>query len=99
PPAFAPRFPYTTLFRSNIAVEAFGRPAEFDKRRDSIVRVEAHRLRKRLIQFYEQEAGADHEVRIDIPPGQYAPVFIRRIAEPETDRKSTRLNSSHGSSS
>src|SRR5512134_1306998 len=45
----------------NIAVEALGRPPDFDKRRDSIVRVEAHRLRKRLKQYYQHE-GASHEV-------------------------------------
>src|ERR1700704_3376083 len=56
----------------NIAVEALGRPADFDQKRDSIVRVEAHRLRKRLRQFYEAE-GATHAVRIEIPSGQYAP--------------------------
>jgi hypothetical protein len=60
----------------NVAVEAFGRPAEFDKRRDSIVRVEAHRLRKRLQQYYEEEDGATHELRIEIPSGQYAPSFV-----------------------
>src|SRR3569832_2470747 len=60
----------------NIAVEAFGRPADFDKRRDSIVRVEAHRLRKRLQQYYEQEDGAHHELRIEIPSGSYVPVFV-----------------------
>ncbi len=67
----------------NIAVEAFGRPPDFDKRRDSIVRVEAHRLRKRLLQYYENEGGAEHEVRIQIPPGQYAPVFVRRLTPEE----------------
>src|SRR5579863_1451827 len=56
----------------NIAVEALGRPAVFDQKRDSIVRVEAHRLRRRLREYYEAE-GADHSIRIDIPPGQYAP--------------------------
>jgi len=61
----------------NIAVEALGRPAEFDQRRDSIVRVEAHRLRKRLRDFYEAE-GASHSVRIEIPSGQYAPQFLRQ---------------------
>jgi Malectin domain len=61
----------------NIAVEALGRPADFDQKRDSIVRVEAHRLRKRLREYYEAE-GADHALRIDIPPGQYAPRFLRR---------------------
>src|SRR5580658_9906772 len=62
----------------NIAVEALGRPAEFDQKRDSIVRVEAHRLRKRLREYYEAE-GAGHTVRIDIPPGQYAPTFVHQL--------------------
>ena len=61
----------------NIAVEALGRSADFDQRRDSIVRVEAHRLRKRLREYYEAD-GAAHPVRIDIPPGQYAPQFLRQ---------------------
>src|SRR4051812_13541084 len=60
----------------NIAVEAFGRRADFDKRRDSIVRVEAHRLRKRLQQYYDDEDGARHELRIEIPSGGYAPIFV-----------------------
>jgi Malectin domain len=66
----------------SIAVDALGRPAEFDQKRDSIVRVEAHRLRKRLRDYYEGE-GALHAVRIEIPPGQYAPRFVpqHRAAE------------------
>src|ERR1051326_2439635 len=63
----------------NIAVEALGRPAQFDQKRDSIVRVEAHRLRKRLREYYEAE-GAGHAVRIEIPSGQYAPKFLRQRA-------------------
>ena len=58
----------------NVAVEALGRPAEFDQKRDSIVRVEAHRLRKRLKDYYEA-AGSEHALRIVIPSGQYAPRF------------------------
>ncbi len=65
----------------NIAVEAFGRPPEFDQKRDSIVRVEAHRLRKRLKEYYETE-GSSHPVQIVIPPGQYAPKFIYQAVEP-----------------
>src|ERR1017187_10531637 len=63
----------------NIAVEALGRPPGVDQKRDSIVRVEAHRLRKRLREYYEAD-GAAHSVRIDIPPGQYAPIFVRQPA-------------------
>ena len=60
----------------NIAVEAFGRSADFDQTRDSIVRVEAHRLRKRLQDYYKT-AGANHEIQIAIPSGSYVPHFIR----------------------
>ena len=63
----------------NIAVQALGRPADFDQKRDSIVRVEAHKLRRRLQEYYESD-GADHEIRIEIPPGQYAPRFIYQQA-------------------
>jgi hypothetical protein len=65
----------------NIAVGALGRRAEFDQKRDSIVRVEAHKLRKRLREYYESE-GATHSLRIDIPSGQYAPQFLRQL-QPE----------------
>src|SRR6202162_5676688 len=65
----------------NIAVEALGRPAGFDQKRDSIVRVEAHRLRKRLREYYEAD-GAGHSIRIDIPSGQYAPTFVRQSKLP-----------------
>ena len=63
----------------SVAVEALGRPVDFDPKRNSIVRVEAHRLRKRLREYYESE-GTSHNVWIDIPSGQYAPQFVRRTA-------------------
>lgn len=61
----------------SIAVEALGRGADFDPKKDSIVRVEAHRLRKRLEEFY-RGPGADHALRIAIPNGQYRPQFLSK---------------------
>jgi hypothetical protein len=61
----------------NIAVEALGRPPDFDQSRDSIVRVEAHRLRKRLQEYYCGE-GAHHPFRIVVPSGTYIPQFVRQ---------------------
>ncbi len=58
----------------SIAVDALGRPSDFDQKKDSIVRVEAHRLRKRLSDYYAG-AGANHPVQIVIPNGQYSPQF------------------------
>ena len=64
----------------NIAVEAFGRSADFDQSRDSIVRVQAHRLRERLAEYYLSE-GRSHLVQIEIPNGRYTPKF--RFAAPD----------------
>src|SRR5712692_3576607 len=61
----------------NIALDALGRPPEFDQKKDSIVRVQVHRLRERLAEYYAKE-GADHPIHIVIPQGQYVPSFIAR---------------------
>jgi hypothetical protein len=60
----------------SIATEVFGRPNDYGEKRDSLVRVEVHRLRKKLERFYETE-GAAHPVRILIRPGNYQPEFER----------------------
>ena len=60
-----------------IALEALGRDAQFDPQQDAVVRVDTHHLRKKLNQYYNGE-GAGHQIRIVIPNGQYAPLFVRR---------------------
>lgn len=60
----------------NLATDVLGKPAGFDQSRDAIVRVEFHRLRRRLKDFYELD-GSAHPVRIVIQPGQYVPQFVR----------------------
>jgi hypothetical protein len=69
----------------SVGLEVFDRRDSFDPDTDSIVRVQANRLRKRLSEFYATE-GATHPVRITIPVGQYIPVFktmadVRTAAE------------------
>jgi hypothetical protein len=64
----------------NIGVEALGRRPDFDPKKDSIVRVEALRLRQKLRQYYENE-GADHPVVISLQVGQYVPQFLHRSEE------------------
>lgn len=59
----------------SVAVEALGRPADFDQKRDSIVRVEAHRLRKRLDEYYKS-SDAVRRFRVELPSGSYVPQFI-----------------------
>ena len=64
----------------SVAVDVFGRDESFDQDSDSIVRVEANRLRKRLAEYYAGE-GAAHSIRITIPVGKYVPVFEERESE------------------
>ena len=67
--------PNTELTEYDVAVGALGRRSDFDPRRDSVVRVEVHRLRKRLKDFY-RAGGASLPMQIVLPPGRYAPQFI-----------------------
>jgi hypothetical protein len=65
----------------SIAVQALGRPADFDPQLDTIVRVTAHALRKKLEDYY-RGSGANHSIHICLPPGHYVPKFVH-IGEPE----------------
>jgi adenylate cyclase len=57
-----------------IALEVFRRPDTFDAQSDPLVRVEAGRLRHRLMEYYVA-AGRNDPVRIDLPRGCYVPQF------------------------
>jgi hypothetical protein len=57
-----------------IAVEAFGKGADFDASQDSLVRVQAREARRRLHEYYQEE-GKNSKVILEIPLGSYAPVF------------------------
>lgn len=59
-----------------IGREVFGRDDSYNPATDPIVRVGAHGVRKKLALYYEGE-GANDEIRIEIPVGNYAPAFVR----------------------
>lgn len=65
----------------NIATEVLGRPPAFDPSQDAIARVEAHRLRKKLKEYYAAE-GAHHPVKIVLSPGTYVPEFTHCARRP-----------------
>jgi len=62
-----------------IGLEVFDRREAFDPRVDSIVRVEARRLRNKLDEYYRTEGREDH-VRILLRKGSYMPAFEYRSA-------------------
>lgn len=65
-----------------IGVEVFDRRDAFDPRVDSIVRVEARRLRYKLEEYYRTEGRGD-PVRIVLRKGSYVPVFEHRTGNAE----------------
>ena len=63
-----------------IAVEIYGRSADYDPKIDSVVRVEASRMRAKLKSYYDEEGSLD-PILITIPKGGYVPIFeVREIA-------------------
>jgi adenylate cyclase len=68
------RSPAAPIKEFEIAVAVYDRRVDYDPRTDPIVRVEAARLRARLREYYE--VSPPERVRIDIPKGQYVPLFI-----------------------
>lgn len=71
------------LKERTIAIEVFGRRPQSDMGDDTIVRVGAREVRKRLAQYYVTTEGAASEVRIDLPSGSYAPEF--RYVSPQKE--------------
>ena len=80
----------SVLKETVIAVEVFGRPAgHFDPKLDSIVRVEARRLRARLETYYRGE-GRAATLRISLPVGSYVPFVAERELDASPDEASRR---------
>src|SRR5262245_35181694 len=57
-----------------VGMQVFDRGSDFDPAKDSIVRVEARRLRDKLKAYYRTQGQYDPLV-IHFDPGTYAPVF------------------------
>src|SRR5713226_8857877 len=65
------------IHEQEVGHKVFGRPANYDTGSDNIVRVHASMLRKRLEQYFAED-GAQESVIVEIPKGNYAPLFRER---------------------
>lgn len=63
----------------SIGLDVFDRPDDFDPRVDTIVRVQAGRLRKALAEYYVHDGHGD-SVLLEMPKGHYAICATRRRA-------------------
>jgi TolB-like protein/Flp pilus assembly protein TadD len=65
---------FDSLRERMIGAEMFGRPIGYDTGSDSVVRVKATDVRKKLAQYYI-ESKDKPTIRIDLPSGSYVPRF------------------------
>jgi TolB-like protein/Tfp pilus assembly protein PilF len=70
-----------------IALEVFDRPESFDPQKDSIVRIEATRLRRELEHYYLTD-GVRDEIVIAVPKGGYVPTFTRAAIQQSSHENS-----------
>ena len=76
--------PDASMREQDIGVEVFGRAVGYDTSQDTLVRVQASQLRKKLQQYFAED-GKEEPMLIDLPKGGYIPVFKPRetLAAPE----------------
>lgn len=66
-----------SLKEYTIGLDALGKPASFDPRQESVVRMHTARLRQKLAEYYRTE-GIDDPVIIDLPKGGFKITFEPR---------------------
>jgi hypothetical protein len=70
------------LSEYSIGYQVFDRRETYDPALDSIVRVGAHEVRKKLERYYKSE-GKNDDILLEIPAGSYIPIFTRLKQAPE----------------
>ncbi len=68
-----------------IGIEVFDRDKSFDPSIDAIVRVEAGRLRSKLLEYYQTD-GINDPVLIELPKGKYSPQFKKPRISPQENK-------------
>jgi hypothetical protein len=60
-----------------VGLDVFGKPATYDPRQESVVRMHVGRLRQKLTEYYRTE-GQDDPVIVDLPKGAFTLTFAPR---------------------
>jgi hypothetical protein len=66
-----------SLKEYTIGLDALGKPASFDPRQESVVRMHTARLRQKLAEYYRTE-GTDDPINVDMPKGGFRITFEAR---------------------
>ena len=75
-----------------LGIDVFEKDSSFDPNIDSLVRVEASRLRSKLREYYS-EHGVHDPIKIEVPKGHYIPTFTRISPVPDNAEPVVRTTS------
>src|SRR5215472_7036373 len=64
-----------------VGLDVFAKPASYDPRQESTVRMHVARLRQKLAEYYRSD-GADDPIIVDLPKGGFKVTFEPRPVEP-----------------
>jgi len=67
-----------------VGLDVFGKPASYDPRQESVVRMHVGRLRQKLAEYYRTE-GLEDSIIVDLPKGGFALTFDPRPAPAPVD--------------
>jgi hypothetical protein len=65
-----------------VGLDVFGKPASYDPRQESVVRMHVGRLRQKLAEYYRSEGG-DDPILVDVPKGGFKVTFETREIRPD----------------
>ncbi|MGA2881809.1 MAG: hypothetical protein ABSG13_22890 [Bryobacteraceae bacterium] len=71
-----------SLKEYTVGLDVFAKPASYDPRQESVVRMHVARLRQKLAEYYRTE-GVDDPVIVDVPKGGFRVTFETREVAPE----------------
>lgn len=71
-----------SLKEYTVGLDVFAKPASYDPRQESVVRMHVGRLRQKLAEYYRTE-GVDDPVIVDLPKGGFKVTFETRPLAPE----------------
>lgn len=70
-----------SLKEYTVGLDVFAKPASYDPRQESTVRMHVGRLRQKLAEYYRSE-GMEDPIIVDLPKGGFKVVFESRQTEP-----------------
>jgi serine/threonine-protein kinase len=83
--------PHESLKEMTVGMALYAVKGDFDPRNTAAVRVDATRLRAKLLEYYSADGAADPIV-IDLPKGSYSPIFREaKNHDASPDREGNRL--------